>query len=697
MAFSTFSTLSRFNGSAAKTTPYNLSVVTTNPYDITVSFNAPTTFTPAYYYAITGGGIKSYGTSSPITVGGLAASTGYTIRIVAVNAVGTLFTSTSSVTVTTPALVSGVYSTAGTIAYLPLNNDILNYSSGTGVPFVGTGNANIVFASTPSGLPAGYANICLYNDGTSGIGYVKLSFNSPLNNNFQFPANNVSYSFWFRSAVTTNNYFGAIFQFIVGAPGGGNVDRVCMFIDTDSTNTLIKFTASTAGEDAITSFSYSNNTWYHIVWTISATGNFIIYVNGSNVVSVDSGVTDKPTAATTYNYLFTENEDGGSKTKGYLSDFRVYNSVLSSIQVNNIYSSSSVTLNAPTIGSATSITTTSAVVSFTAPSGVATGTTYDASAAGVIYGASAYPATSIYLGGLTSNTLYNMAVAATNNYGRSSYSSTVAVTTVPSAPTALTFIGATASSVTFSFTAPTGAGTITGYTPYVNGVSGTGSGTPSSYTVTGLTSGTTYSIGITATNAGGTSAQSSSVNMTTSVKLAALLNGNLILGSPYLNNTTALTVTSSSPYYTLNTNGFPNNWTVSGSNFSLGASASGYSAVFNYAAGGINPVNGYMMYQQYFNTSGNTCLQQAFTINTGYTYTLSMVVQPRVTYYNVAHKVSAAIGSTVVIPAFSPTNSTPVTGTFTVPANGTYTLYIYMYCTVTNYDTSIGISAINIT
>lgn len=79
MAFSTFSTLSRFNGSAAKTTPYNLSVVTTNPYDITVAFNAPTTFTPAYYYAVTGGGIKSYGTSSPITVGGLAASTGYTI------------------------------------------------------------------------------------------------------------------------------------------------------------------------------------------------------------------------------------------------------------------------------------------------------------------------------------------------------------------------------------------------------------------------------------------------------------------------------------------------------------------------------------------------------------------------------------------------------------------------------------------
>jgi len=88
---------------------------------------------------------------------------------------------------------------------------------------------------------------------------------------------------------------------------------------------------------------------------------------------------------------------------------------------------------------------------------------------------------------------------------------------VPSAPTALTFIGATASSVTFSFTAPTGAGTITGYTPYVNGVSGTGSGTPSSYTVTGLSQSTTYSISITATNAGGTSAKSTSVNMTTGI------------------------------------------------------------------------------------------------------------------------------------------------------------------------------------
>ena len=416
-------------------------------------------------------------------------------------------------TVSTPARASGVYSTAGTIAYLPLNNDILNYSSGTGVPFVGTGNANIVFASTPSGLPAGYANICLYNNGST---YVTLSSNSPLNNNFQFPANNVSYSFWFRSTATQGNFFGAIFHFIVGSPGGGNTNRVCMFVSTNSTNTLINFTASTAGADAVTSFSYSNNTWYHIAWTISATGNYIIYVNGSNVVSVASGVTDTPNAATTYNTFFTESS-AASYTKGYLSDFRVYNSVLSSTQVNNIYSSSSVTLNAPTIGSATSITTTSAVVSFTAPSGVATGTTYDASAAGVIYGASAYPATSIYLGGLTSNTLYNMAVAATNNYERSPYSSTVAVTTVPSAPTALTFISATASSVTFSFTAPTGAATITGYTPYVNGVSGTGSGTPSSYTVTGLSQSTTYSISITATNSGGTSAQSTSVNMTTGI------------------------------------------------------------------------------------------------------------------------------------------------------------------------------------
>lgn len=65
------------------------------------------------------------------------------------------------------------------------------------------------------------------------------------------------------------------------------------------------------------------------------------------------------------------------------------------------------------------------------------------------------------------------------------------------APVGVTILSSTATSITISFTPPHGV--VTGYIPYVNGVAGTGSGTPASYTITGLTAGQTYSIMMQAT------------------------------------------------------------------------------------------------------------------------------------------------------------------------------------------------------
>jgi hypothetical protein len=78
----------------------------------------------------------------------------------------------------------------------------------------------------------------------------------------------------------------------------------------------------------------------------------------------------------------------------------------------------------------------------------------------------------------------------------------------------LTFISSTTSTLTFGFTAPDG--TITSTTPYVNSVAGTGSGSPSSYTITGLTTANTdYSITLSVTTNIGTTTYSA-VTMTTS-------------------------------------------------------------------------------------------------------------------------------------------------------------------------------------
>jgi hypothetical protein len=82
-------------------------------------------------------------------------------------------------------------------------------------------------------------------------------------------------------------------------------------------------------------------------------------------------------------------------------------------------------------------------------------------------------------------------------------------------PRNLQYISSTDTTITFSFTPPTG--TPTSYTPYVNGSVATGSGTPSSYTVNVASAGT-YSISISATYGSTTTAQSNAVSMTVAVQ-----------------------------------------------------------------------------------------------------------------------------------------------------------------------------------
>ena len=89
-------------------------------------------------------------------------------------------------------------------------------------------------------------------------------------------------------------------------------------------------------------------------------------------------------------------------------------------------------------------------------------------------------------------------------------------TTTPSAPTGLTASGTTSSSTNLSWTADTPPAncTISSYTVLRNGTSiGTASGT--SFAVSGLAASTSYSFTVEATDANGTSAASSAVNVTT--------------------------------------------------------------------------------------------------------------------------------------------------------------------------------------
>ncbi|HEY1625531.1 MAG TPA: fibronectin type III domain-containing protein [Streptosporangiaceae bacterium] len=85
--------------------------------------------------------------------------------------------------------------------------------------------------------------------------------------------------------------------------------------------------------------------------------------------------------------------------------------------------------------------------------------------------------------------------------------------TAPAAPTGLAVTGTTSSSVSLSWTAPSG--TVTGYYVYKNGTQAA-SVTGTTDTVTGLSASTAYSFTVAAYNSAGTGPQSSAVQATTS-------------------------------------------------------------------------------------------------------------------------------------------------------------------------------------
>ena len=159
---------------------------------------------------------------------------------------------------------------------------------------------------------------------------------------------------------------------------------------------------------------------------------------------------------------------------------------------------------------ANSVTANQIGISFTAPSG--TISSYSPSTGGGTGNTSPFTVT-----GLASNTLHTITLSANNATG-GSISSTTSVTklTLPGPPTIGTATITNKTNVSVSFTAPSGSGTITGYTVTSNPGGFTGTGSSSPITVTNTYVATTgYKFTVTATNASGTSVSSGESNIVT--------------------------------------------------------------------------------------------------------------------------------------------------------------------------------------
>ena len=252
---------------------------------------------------------------------------------------------------------------------------------------------------------------------------------------------------------------------------------------------------------APTSLAVSANTLTQttvtLTWaTTTGATSYNVYENGSKYSSLVQNTSVQITgliAGTTYSFTVSAVNAGGEGTQSAA------------------YSVTTL-IGVPTGLTVSSVTQTSATLSWAAATGA---TSYNVYKNGIKF-SSLVTNTSAPITGLTVGTTYSFTVSAVNSGGEGAQSSALSVTTLPAVPTAIAVSAVTQTTATLSWAAVTGA---TSYNVYENGNIYSSLVTNTSLPLTGLTASTTYSFTLSAVNAGGASAQSTALSVTTSPRI----------------------------------------------------------------------------------------------------------------------------------------------------------------------------------
>ncbi|OYU79873.1 MAG: secretion protein [Flavobacterium sp. BFFFF1] len=300
----------------------------------------------------------------------------------------------------------------------------------------------------------------------------------------------------------------------------------------NNSDDMIVTVNATAGPFAVTvpntAVSYAGNSSQTVTWSVAGTtANGVNCANVDILLSTDGGSTFSTLLAATPNdgtqAVTIPNTPGTTNRIMIKGTNHIFFDVSNTNFTITAGSTDTTAPTAPTALAASGTTQTTTNLSWTASTDNVAVTGYDVYQNGVLK--ASVTTTSYAVTGLTASTAYAFTVKAKDAAGNvSAVSNTANVTTLapvtdttaPSAPTSLVASGTTATTTNLSWTASTDNVGVTGYDVYQGGVF-KASVTTTTYAVTGLTASTAYSFYVVAKDAAGNvSTASNTVNVTTS-------------------------------------------------------------------------------------------------------------------------------------------------------------------------------------
>ena len=236
---------------------------------------------------------------------------------------------------------------------------MLNYASGVGVSFwynyVGTGSVSIISSITLNGSAG-----CLRS--TPGTSCLMATTAYP-NNTYTLPTNVNGYSISVWVRCDTNAPNGTIFGLfpIPNSGLGSTSDTYFAFAGPGNTGTNV-YAFNTFWN---TGYSFTANTWHHLVITVTTSGAVSMYLNSTSVASASisgpgytatvtyastSNIKDlrifgsgsKLTTTPSYSSLSTDSWNTMSSYNHYMSDFYYFDAVLSLNQIRWLHSNQTI-------------------------------------------------------------------------------------------------------------------------------------------------------------------------------------------------------------------------------------------------------------------------------------------------------------------------------------------------------------------